>query len=233
MSDELGMVIKGSLSDGLEMKLADGRSVEEVRAGRFVVVHGERLRFFSMITNVALQASNPRILANPPGPEDTLHRQVLAGSGTYGTVELRPMLMLDSSADAAYDETQLLPVKTIPPHFSMVHEASKADVDKVFGTEKDSRFFTIGAPLEMDDTPVCLNLDRFVERSNAIFGKSGTGKTFLTRLCLCGVIKAQKAVNLIFDMHSEYGWQGTTEETGRKSEIGRASCRERGEVPMG
>src|ERR1043165_9921610 len=99
MSDELGMVIKGSLSDGLEMKLADGRSVEEVRAGRFVVGHGERLRFFSVITNVALQASNPRILANPPGPEDTLHRQVLAGSGTYGTVELRPMLMLNSSAD--------------------------------------------------------------------------------------------------------------------------------------
>jgi len=51
-----------------------------------------------------------------------------------------------------------------------------------------------------------------VERSNGIFGKSGTGKSFLTRLILCGVIKANAAVNLIFDMHSEYGWSAKNEE---------------------
>jgi DNA helicase HerA-like ATPase len=60
--------------------------------------------------------------------------------------------------------------------------------------------------------PVCLDLRRFVERSNGIFGKSGTGKSFLTRLILCGVIKANAAVNLIFDMHSEYGWSAKNEE---------------------
>jgi DNA helicase HerA-like ATPase len=62
------------------------------------------------------------------------------------------------------------------------------------------------------DVPVCLDLRRFVERSNGIFGKSGTGKSFLTRLILCGVIKADAAVNLIFDMHSEYGWSAKDEE---------------------
>ena len=88
---------------------------------------------------------------------------------------------------------------------------------RIFGDEaRDSKFFHIGQPLDMD-TPVCLNLDRWVERSNAIFGKSGTGKTFLTRICHCGVIKAGKAVNLIFDMHSEYGHQGTTEDRSRAS----------------
>ncbi len=64
----------------------------------------------------------------------------------------------------------------------------------------------------MEDIPVCLDLERFVERSNGIFGKSGTGKTFLTRICLCGTIKHNKAVNLVFDMHGEYGWKGTTED---------------------
>jgi DNA helicase HerA-like ATPase len=54
-------------------------------------------------------------------------------------------------------------------------------------------------------------LDRFVERSNGIFGKSGTGKSFLTRLLLSGVIRTEAAVNLIFDMHSEYGWEAATE----------------------
>ena len=59
--------------------------------------------------------------------------------------------------------------------------------------------------------PVCLNLERLTERSNGIFGKTGTGKTFLTRLVLAGLIKQDKAVNLIFDMHSEYGLQARKE----------------------
>ncbi|MBN1285056.1 MAG: ATP-binding protein, partial [Anaerolineae bacterium] len=39
-----------------------------------------------------------------------------------------------------------------------------------------------------------------------VFGKSGTGKSFLTRILLAGVIEKQAAVNLIFDMHNDYGW---------------------------
>jgi DNA helicase HerA-like ATPase len=50
-----------------------------------------------------------------------------------------------------------------------------------------------------------------VERSNGVFGKSGTGKSFLTRLLLSGIIRRRAAVNLIFDMHSEYGWEATRE----------------------
>jgi DNA helicase HerA-like ATPase len=217
MTNELGIVIKGSLAHGLEMKLAEGRSVEDVRAGRFVVINGERFRYFSMITNVALSASNPQVLLNPPGPEDLLHRRVLAGTTTFGTVELRPMLMLPTDAPESYDEASLQPVKTIPPHFSPVAEANRNDVSRVFGNDGSSGFFVIGEPIDMDEIPVCLNLDRFVERSNAIFGKSGTGKTFLTRLCLSGIIKEKRAVNLVFDMHSEYGWSGTTEDRTRGS----------------
>src|SRR3712207_3249287 len=61
------------------------------------------------------------------------------------------------------------------------------------------------------NVPICLDLDRFVERSNGVFGKSGTGKSFLTRLLLSGIIRKRAAVNLIFDMHSEYGWEATRE----------------------
>ena len=215
----IGIVVKGSLAQGLEVKLCEGQSVEDARAGRFVVVEGEQFRYFSMITNVSLSASNPQVLLNPPGPEEILHRRVLAGTATYGTVELRPMLMLPagdpaipSSADAA---AEFQPVKTIPPHFSAVFEADREDVGRVFGRETETGFFQIGEPLDMEDIPVCLNLERFVERSNAIFGKSGTGKTFLTRLCLSGIIKQRRAVNLVFDMHSEYGWKGTTEDRTR------------------
>ena len=238
----LGSVIQGSLSQGLEARLYADVSVEEMRVGKFLVVQGRRSRFFCMLTDVVLGTSSSRILANPPEPENTFLQDVLAGSGTYGTVNLTPMLMLTeidtetpgnlaginplhstkksakrAAAVASYqvqssEAVELLPVKTIPSHFSPMYEASERDFRVVFGWEDDPtrRNFAIGEPIDMN-VPICLDLDRFVERSNGVFGKSGTGKSFLTRLLLSGIIRKQAAVNLIFDMHSEYGWEATRE----------------------
>jgi DNA helicase HerA-like ATPase len=209
---EIGQVISGSLTDGLMMKLNPEESVEDIRAGRFVVAEGKKNQFFSMITDVVLGTSVKGLLDNPPRRSDLLMQQVLAGAATFGTVKLRPMLMLPHEEADSPADGELRPVKTIPGHFSPVRGATAGDVNRIFGDEEtDPKFFNIGTPLDMDDTPVCLNLERFVERSNGIFGKSGTGKTFLTRIALCGIIKNRKAVNLVFDMHSEYGWQGTYE----------------------
>jgi uncharacterized protein len=119
-----------------------------------------------------------------------------------------PRLMLPSDLE----QPNLLPVKTIPRHFSPVFEAGEADFQRVFGGAGGPAF-EIGRPLDMD-VPVCINLERLVERSNGIFGKSGTGKSFLTRLLLCGTIQANVAANLIFDMHSEYGWGAVSEGGG-------------------
>ena len=230
----LGSVIQGSLTKGLEVRLHPDVSVEDMRVGKFLVVQGVRSRFFCLLTDVSLGTSSDRIIANPPPIEDTFLRDVIAGSGTYGTVDLSPMLMFTPTATTSdlsnlsvntvkdtslasleaqtSTEMQLLPVKTIPAHFSQVYEASESDFRSVFGWEDDPyrRNFSIGQPLDMN-VPVCIDLDRFVERSNGIFGKSGTGKSFLTRLLLSGVIRKGAAVNLMFDMHSEYGWEAMKE----------------------
>ncbi|HIK15577.1 MAG TPA: ATP-binding protein [Leptolyngbyaceae cyanobacterium M33_DOE_097] len=220
----LGSVIQGSLSQGLEVRLHPDVLVEDMRVGKFLVVEGVRSRFFCMLTDVTLGTASTRILANPPDPANTFLQEVLAGSGTYGTIALTPMLMIQQAGQAGRSlasermqpnssaEIELLPVKTIPAHFSQVYDASERDFRAVFGWEDDPlrRNFAIGQPIDMN-VPVCLDLDRFVERSNGIFGKSGTGKSFLTRLLLSGIIRKQAAVNLIFDMHSEYGWEATRE----------------------
>lgn len=237
----LGSVIQGSLSQGLEVRLHPDVSVEDMRVGKFLVVHGRRSRFFCMLTDVSLGTSSTRIVANPPDPENFFLQEVLAGSGTYGTIDLTPMLMMSQIAGVSREAEaqdskgsrtkgkgkksqagsfeaqsseaiELLPVKTIPSHFSQVYDASERDFRAVFGWEDDPtrRNFAIGEPIDMP-VPVCLDLDRFVERSNGVFGKSGTGKSFLTRLLLSGIIRKQAAVNLIFDMHSEYGWEATRE----------------------
>src|SRR4029077_11615154 len=91
---ELGVVIRGSLSKGLEMKLDPGSPIEELRAGRFVVVEGQHYDYFSMITDIALGATSAELLDTPPDRDDSLMQAVLAGTSTFGTVSLRPMIQL-------------------------------------------------------------------------------------------------------------------------------------------
>ncbi len=234
----LGSVTEGSLTGGLEVRLHPDILVEDMRVGKFLVVQGVRSRFFCMLTDVALGIANQRIVAYPPKWEDTFMRDILAGSGTYGTINLAPMLMFTPESNEADAQSsnksaklkeavntslasfqaqtstsmELMPVKTIPTHFSQVYEASEDDFRRVFGWEDDPqrKNFSIGKPLDMD-VPICIDLNKFVERSNGVFGKSGTGKSFLTRLLLAGTIRKNAAVNLIFDMHSEYGWEAVSE----------------------
>lgn len=201
--EKLGTVVAGSLTEGLTVRLDAACSIEELRVGQFVVIQGEQHQFFSMISDVKLDAANRDVLADPPPDSDDFLRRVLGGTTTYGTFNVSPMLMVDALEG-------LRPVRTVPRHFAPVHTADESDFAQVFGAEGGTKF-QMGMPLDMD-IPVCLDLGRLVERSNGVFGKSGTGKSFLTRLLLCGVIKTNAASTLIFDMHSEYGWDSKSED---------------------
>jgi len=205
---KIGTVISGALSEGLTMRLDAKCPLESIKTGKFVSVVGKSYRYFSLITDLRLEVSHPDILLMPPSPQEHLLLQQLLAKDMYAHVVLRPMLMLD-------DKQQRLPVKTIPGHFSSVYEAQPEDVAAIFGSEEMAkRYFNVGVPLDME-TPVCLDLARFTERSNGIFGKTGTGKTFITRLILAGLVRSCEAVNLVFDMHSEYGHQARKEGDGQ------------------
>jgi hypothetical protein len=211
------MVVGGSLSQGLNIKLDRSAVVEGMAVGRYVVVRGQTgRRFFSIITDVALDATNPAIEKTPPDVSDEFVARVVQGTSTFGRLEVSPMLVLDPATAGGGEAgaVEPRPVKTVPAHFSPVYEATEEDVNRVFGAE-DERHFYVGAPLDMEDVRVHLDLARLVERSSGVFGKSGTGKTFLTRTLLAGIIKQGVAVNLIFDMHNEYGWESQAEGKSR------------------
>lgn len=210
MARPLGIVVGGSLSKGLEVKLDRDADIEETAVGRYVVIEGQSRRFFSMITDVLLDATDPRLAKTAPDMSDDFMREVMIGTSTFGLLHVSPMLVLEEGA------TEPKPVKTVPGHFARVVEATPEDVNVIFGDEKQEGFFYVGEPLDMDGIRIYLNLKRFVERSSGVFGKSGTGKTFLTRMLLAGIIKENVAVNLIFDMHNEYGWKSQDEA---KSEV--------------
>ncbi len=206
----LGVVVGGSLSKGLVVKLDREQPVEDLAVGRYVVVRVpdpdnpsiDRLRFFCMLTDITLNNTNPSIQNHPPDMDDPFLKAVYIGTAAYGTINVTPMLSIE--------EDQPKPVKTIPGHFMPVFNATVEDVNAVFGSEDDAHF-NIGTPLELETTQINLDLKRLVERSVGVFGKSGTGKSFLTRMLMAGVIKWGKAVNLIFDMHNDYGWAATDE----------------------
>lgn len=201
----LGIIINGSLTEGLEARLDGAASVEDMAVGRYVVVMGQKRKFFGMITDVQLSTSSAQITVSPPDISDPFIAEVIAGTSTFGTLKIMPMLSVNLDSGVPL----IQPVKTVPSHFSPVSEATENDVFDVFGRE-DGMHFYIGKPLDME-TKVCINLPRLVERSSGVFGKSGTGKTFLTRLLLIGIAQKDAAVNLVFDMHNEYGYEGTWE----------------------
>jgi DNA helicase HerA-like ATPase len=208
----MGIVVGGSLSKGLNVKLDRGAVVEGMAVGRYVVIRGQTgRRFFSIITDVALDATNPLIEKTPPDTSDEFLAQVYQGTSTFGRLEVSPMLVLPPPQPPPQGGgVEPKPVKTVPAHFSPVYEATEEDVNRVFGGA-DEKHFYVGAPLDMEDVRVHLNLERLVERSSGVFGKSGTGKTFLTRTLLAGIVKQGAAVNLVFDMHNEYGWKSQGE----------------------
>jgi len=211
-SRQLGIVVSGSLTEGLEVRLASGVSVEDMAVGRYVTIEGKRQCFFGMVTDIRLETTDKQMVGNPPDVSDSFVADVIEGTSTFALLHVLPMLTIPRGAAAQLRNEGPQPVKTIPAHYSRVHEASEEDVSAVFGAEDSSHYF-IGTPLDME-TKVCLNLERFVERSSGIFGKSGTGKTFLTRILLIGMVQKSKAVSLVFDMHNEYGWKGSWEGHG-------------------
>lgn len=209
MQKILGTIISGSLSEGLTMRASPTVALADFKAGKFVSIKDGVFTYFCLISDIQLGMSQPEIALFPPTAQETLLSAMIQRRDTYATVILRPMLTLDA-------DNNKRPVKTIPAHFSPVYEACNKDVALVFGDEKsrDKAYFNIGCPLDMQ-TPICIDMEKLVERSNGIFGKTGTGKTFLTRLILAGTIKHDKAVNLIFDMHNEYGIQARQEGHGQ------------------
>ena len=163
--------------------------------------------FFGVVADISLGVTDASMKAMPPDVSNPFIARVVSGTSAFGSIRVVPMLTLPAVAGDTIEG--LKPAKTVPSHFARVYTASERDIQTVFG-KPDQRHFWIGNPLDME-TKVCLDLEEMIKRSNGIFGKSGTGKSFLTRLLLIGILQSDLASNLVFDMHSEYGWEGSSE----------------------
>ena len=61
----LGMVVAGSLSDGVDVRLDLDASIEDIKVGAFVTIQGKQMRFFGVVTDVSLRSTDPMLSASP------------------------------------------------------------------------------------------------------------------------------------------------------------------------
>jgi len=221
----IGYVVGGGLRENLRVRLTV--TAQEVQEGSFVIIDSGDWRFYGLVTDLQLGATDPRFADEqsetrlPQGLAALLHGQTL-----YTNLEVLPALMLEIGPDpgspryAAWRQAHLvdpapIPIKTIPTHHALVRRAEAGDVATIFGDPSKKGNFIIGHTREQG-LPVCLDLKKFVQRSSGIFGATGTGKSFLTRIILAGLIQHDLASVLIFDMHNEYGPDDTSSDTNQR-----------------
>ena len=224
----IGYVIGGGLKANLFVRLTV--PAYEVQEGGFVVLESGNWQFYGLVTDLQLGALDPRYaeMQNAGRLSDPVNRSLIRQT-LYTNLEVLPALMLERGPEpgsAAYkewrkslsEEPHPIPIKTVPAHHAAARLASAGDVAEIFGNPQEKGKFEIGRTREQDH-PVCIDLNKFVQRSSGIFGATGTGKSFLTRILLAGLIHHNSASVLILDMHNEYGFDDTASDTG-KSVVG-------------
>ncbi|MBN1537786.1 MAG: ATP-binding protein [Anaerolineales bacterium] len=222
--NSIGYLVGGGLKENFLVRLTI--SPEGVQEGAFVVLKSGCWQFYGLVTDIKLGATDPRFADEQsesrlaPNLSRLLHGQTL-----YTNLEVMPALMQEIGPE--YDDPEypawvehtrdnppsLLPVKTVPPHHAEVRLALQGDIAEIFGKEEKPENFVIGYTREQQ-LPVCINLNKFIQRSSGVFGATGTGKSFLTRLILAGLVHYDHASILVFDMHNEYGLDDTASDTG-------------------
>ncbi|HEY3311914.1 MAG TPA: ATP-binding protein [Anaerolineales bacterium] len=221
-NQQIGYIVGGGLKESFSARLTvDPLDVQE---GSFVVIDSGNYRFYGLATDLILGATDPRFADEqsearlPPMLAKALHGQTL-----FTNLEILPALMLERGPDPGSPEYKLwraehredprpIPVKTVPLHHAPVSLADAGDIAAIFGDPDKEGNFIIGYTREQGH-PVCINLEKFVQRSSGVFGATGTGKSFLTRLVLAGLMHYNRASVLVLDMHNEYGFDDVASDT--------------------
>jgi hypothetical protein len=221
-NQQIGYIIGGGLKESFSARLTvDPLDVQE---GGFVVIDSGNYRFYGLTTDLQLGATDPRFADEPFESRLPANlAKALHGQTLYTNLEILPALMLERGPEPGTPEYKLwraehttdprpIPVKTVPLHHAPVALAGAADIATIFGDPEQEGNFIIGYTREQGH-PVCINLEKFVQRSAGVFGATGTGKSFLTRLVLAGLMHYNKASVLVLDMHNEYGFDDVASDT--------------------
>ena len=205
----LGKVVSGSLNKGIKVVLHADESIESYPIGSLITIRGENYTYLGIITDAGITSddTNAYYMVNPRISNLVKDLLLKTSKDVLRTQWVEIALLAQSSGGNANL------ADTVPCFASSLVETNENEIREFFGMENRMNLWGIGYPKTPKDILVEIPIDvkKLVSLSFGIFGKSGTGKTFLGNL-LAGYIVMYDLVSeedkklklLIFDMHTEY-----------------------------
>ncbi len=207
-----GRFLQGSIDSGLEVILNDEESIEDYPVGALVKIESEKNEFLGLITNVKIESlsGGESLLSNNRIGTDVKLSMIKSNPSIYR----RQILEISLIAKLNKETDEQTRADILPSFNSPLLHLDKKDISKFYGSVEEG--YIVGKPKSVGtvEVDIPLNIESLIDLSFAIYGKSGSGKTFLGNI-LAGYItlydlnvdkNKQKGVKLlIFDMHSEYG----------------------------
>ncbi len=210
MAKDIGVVVEASYEEGFLVDLDRGINIEDIPIGSYVIVSSDKYRYLCIVSNVKYRA---------PVEEDgvsyirseyrSIVRKYFAKRLVDYKIEVIPIARGSSNGDVDKPDT-------IPSYGSKVYEPDTHLLAHFYGDVDWKLGYPLGTPKIIGETEysVPINIKRLIDLNFGIFGKSGSGKTFLGNLLVAYTMLYNKVKEdgedhlearfLIFDMHNEY-----------------------------
>lgn len=211
----VAQVCGGSSAKGIDARILPPYSSEDISVGESLLVEGRRSSVFLTVVSeikhhegesYAFMLSKIEGLARDPHNikyvQDTAVGELLSSK-----ISLIPI--------AVYRDKRIFEADTIPDFLSRCFKVTK-DYIRIFYGDIDYKYrWPIGLPKanreKEDQAFIPINIDALLRNSFAIYGKSGTGKTYMGNILASFIVGYNHSVSeedrvsmLIFDLHSEY-----------------------------
>ncbi len=214
MSDgktKIGEVVQAAVSAGIHVKLSLG-GPEEIKTGYPIIVEGEKYDFYCIVMDVYnpgvpvvdAVATSPLGRAAIPAVSPGMQTGYL-GNIFYSKVLLEPIQIIDKKT------SELGEVETIPQYFAEVRFATADDVKAIYQPTRSS--MPIGNLRGIPEFSIPIDFEKLTEKSFAILGRTGMGKSFLNKIICNFILQTGVASVFVFDMHGEYGMFSSTDHS--------------------
>ena len=105
MNETIGYIVGGGLREGFRIRLMV--PADQVQEGSFLVCDSGRLRYYGLVTDLQLGATDPRFADEKTDRMHPAIQQALLGKTLYTTLEVLPTLMQERGPDPESPEYQV------------------------------------------------------------------------------------------------------------------------------
>jgi len=207
MKSDLGIVVGASASSGIKILLRNTVNVEDLEIGSLGLVKSSRRNFLVMIDDIIYDIKEPSLYkeADHPIIEKALNEFV-----RESLIEA----YLSASVIAYNESESTRRGGRVPEIGSKLYPLTHNEITLFYGSADWNKSYPLGNPKTIGklDEEIPVSLSDLFNLNFGIFGKAGTGKTYLANLLLAyGIlynqVSEEKINFLVFDMQGEYSFE--------------------------